>query len=165
MDKIMKILKLTAVFAFVIIFCMAFIYIPVAGKIYAQAKIKVYIDAGHGGSDPGALGSGLKEKDANLDIALRLKSKLEANGFIVVMTRANDAYSTLDERVNMANNSGADIFLSIHNNAALSQYAHGTETYWSSNGVSGSNQFANLIQANLVSQIGRANRGTKTANF
>ena len=161
----MKILKLTAVFAFVIIFCMAFIYIPAGGEIYAQAKIKVYIDAGHGGSDPGALGSGLKEKDPNLDIALRLKSKLEANGFDVVMTRTNDAYSTLDQRVNMANNSGADIFLSIHNNAALSQYAHGTETYWSSNGVSGSNQFASLVQANLVSQIGRANRGVKTANF
>jgi len=166
MDKIMKILKLLAVFTFVIIFCMAFIYLPANGEIYAQSgKIKVYIDAGHGGSDPGAMGAGLNEKDANLDIALRLKSKLEANGFDVVMTRTNDAYSTLDQRVNMANNSGADIFLSIHNNAALSQYAHGTETYWSSNGVSGSNQFANLVQANLVSQTGRANRGVKTANF
>jgi len=165
MDKIIKILKLFAVFAFVIIFCMAFIYIPAGGEIYAQARIKVYIDAGHGGSDPGAIGAGLYEKDANLDIALRLKSKLEANGFDVVMTRTNDAYSTLDQRVNMANNSGADIFLSIHNNAALSQYAHGTETYWCANGVSGSNQFANLVQANLVSQIGRANRGVKTANF
>ena len=166
MDKIIKILKISAVFVFVIIFCMAFIYIPANGKIYAQnGKVKVYIDAGHGGSDPGAMGAGLNEKDANLDIALRLKSKLVANGFDVVMTRTNDAYSTLDQRVNMANNSGADIFLSIHNNAALSQYAHGTETYWSSNGVSGSNQFANLVQNNLVSQIGRANRGVKTANF
>jgi N-acetylmuramoyl-L-alanine amidase/PKD repeat protein len=166
MGKIIKILKLSAVFAFVIIFCIAYIYLPADGKIYAQSgKIKVYIDAGHGGSDPGAIGFGLNEKDANLDIALRLKSKLEANGFIVVMTRTNDSYSTLDERVNKANSSGADIFLSIHNNAALSQYAHGTETYWCSNGVSGSNQFANLVQNNLVSQIGRANRGVKTANF
>ena len=166
MDKIMKILKLSAVFAFVIIFCVAYIYLPADGKIYAQSgKIKVYIDAGHGGSDPGAIRFGLNEKDANLDIALRLKSKLEANGFIVVMTRTGDSSSSLDERVNMANSSGADIFLSIHNNAALSQYAHGTETFWCSNGVSGSNQFSNLVQNNLVNQIGRANRGVKTANF
>jgi len=82
-----------------------------------------------------------------------------------VMTRTDDRYYSLDDRVNMANSSGADIFLSIHNNAALSEYAHGTETFWCSNGVSGSSQFASLVQGNLVSQIGRANRGVKTANF
>ena len=139
MKKIIKSLKLITVFITVIAFCFTFIYIPSDNSLYAAStKIKVYIDAGHGGSDPGAIGSDLKEKDANLDIALKLKSKLEANGFEVVMTRTNDAYSTLDDRVNKANSSGADIFLSIHNNAALSKYAHGTETYWCANGVNGS---------------------------
>jgi N-acetylmuramoyl-L-alanine amidase/PKD repeat protein len=166
MKKIYKLLKATAVFLSVIAFCLTFIYIPAGGNLYAAGgKIKVYIDAGHGGMDPGAVRFGLNEKDANLDIALRLKSKLEANGFEVVMTRTNDAYSTLDERVEKANSSGADIFLSVHNNAALSEYAHGTETYWCANGVTGSSQLAGYIQNNLVKQISRANRGVKTANF
>jgi len=166
MHRIIKLLKLSAIFIFIIVFSLTIICLPAGGKIYAQSgKVKVYIDAGHGGRDPGAVRFGLQEKDPNLDIALRLKSKLEANGFIVVMTRTGDSYLSLDERVNKANSSGADIFLSIHNNAALSQYAHGTETFWCSNGVSGSNQFASLVQTNLVKQIGRANRGVKTANF
>jgi len=166
MNSALKILKLSVIFIFIVILSLAIICLPAAGNIYAQSgKIIVFIDAGHGGSDPGAVRFGLQEKDANLDIALRLKSKLEANGFAVVMTRTDDRYFSLDDRVNMANSSGADIFLSIHNNAALSQYAHGTETFWCSNGVSGSSQFASLVQSNLVSQIGRANRGVKTANF
>jgi len=166
MDKIWKLLKATVVFLIVAVFCLTFNFISTDGNLYAQGgKIKVYIDAGHGGRDPGAVRFGLLEKDTTLDISLRLKSKLEANGFEVVMTRTDDSYSTLDERVNKANSSGADIFLSIHNNAALSEYAHGTETYWNANGVNGSSQFANLIQSNLLAQIGRANRGVKTANF
>jgi len=166
MSRIIKLLKLFAIFIFIIVFSLTIICLPAGGKIYAQSgQIKVYIDAGHGGRDPGAIRFGLKEKDPNLDIALRLKSKLEANGFAVVMTRTDDSYLSLDDRVNKANSSGADIFLSIHNNAALSQYAHGTETFWCPNGVSGSSQFASLVQNNLVEQIGRANRGVKTANF
>jgi len=166
MNSTLKILKLSVIFLFIVIISLAIICLPAAGKIYAQSgKIIVFIDAGHGGRDPGAVRFGLQEKDANLDIALRLKSKLEASGFTVIMTRTDDRYLSLDDRVNMANSSGADIFLSIHNNAAMSQYAHGTETFWCSNGVSGSSQFASLVQSNLVSQIGRANRGVKTANF
>jgi len=166
MNRVVKILKLSVIFLFIIIFSLAIICLPVAGKIYAQSgKIVVYIDAGHGGRDPGAVRFGLQEKEPNLEIALRLKSKLEANGFAVVMTRTDDRYFSLDDRVNMANSSGADIFISIHNNAALSQYAHGTETFWCSNGVSGSSQLASLVQSNIVNKIGRANRGVKTANF
>jgi N-acetylmuramoyl-L-alanine amidase/PKD repeat protein len=165
MRRATKLLKSFAVFLYVIIFSLAVIYLPAGGEIYAQNGIKVYIDAGHGGSDPGAVRFGLQEKDANLDIALRLKSKMEASGFTVIMTRTDDRYISLDDRVNMANSSGADIFISIHNNAALSQYAHGTETFWCSNGVSGSSQLASLVQSSMVKQIGRANRGVKTANF
>ncbi|MBM3705242.1 MAG: PKD domain-containing protein, partial [Actinobacteria bacterium] len=128
-------------------------------------KIKVFIDAGHGGSDPGAIGFGFYEKTANLDIALRVKSKLEAAGLAVVMRRTGDTGNSLDEIVNMANSSGADIFISIHNNASLSPYSHGTETYWSANGVAGSSQLAGLIQSYVISATGRANRGVKTANF
>ncbi len=157
-----------SVFAIIIIlaFCMLTFFTPFDGKLFAaSAKIKVFLDAGHGGSDPGAIGFGFHEKTANLDIALRVKSKLESSGFDVVMTRSNDSNRSLDEIVNMANGSSADLFVSIHNNASISPYSHGTETYWCANGVAGSNQLASLIQSNVVSQTGRANRGVKTANF
>src|SRR4030042_3842634 len=157
-----------SVFTILIIlsFCMLTFFTPFNGKLFAAtAKIKVFLDAGHGGSDPGAIGFGYYEKTANLDIALRVKSKLEANGFAVVMSRTNDTNHSLDQIVNMANSSSADLFVSIHNNASISPYSHGTETYWCANGVAGSNQLASLIQSNVVSQAGRANRGEKTANF
>jgi N-acetylmuramoyl-L-alanine amidase/PKD repeat protein len=135
------------------------------GRLFASSKIKVFLDPGHGGSDPGAVWFDYQEKVPDLDITLRVKSKLEAKGFEVVMSRTSDTSRSLDDRVALANKSGADIFVSIHNNAALSPYAHGTETYWCANGVQGSNQLASLIQSNTVSSAGRANRGVKTANF
>ena len=166
MSKIFKLIKASAVFLFIAVFVLTFTYLPTGGELYADSgKIKVFIDAGHGGRDPGAVRFELREKDANIDIAIRLKNKLEANGFLVVMARTSDVYYSLDDRVNMANNSGADIFISIHNNAVFSEYAHGTETYWNPNGVSGSSQFASLVQSNILQQTGRANRGVKTANF
>ena len=166
MSKVYRLIKASAVFLFIAVFVLTFIYLPTGGELYADSgKIKVFIDAGHGGRDPGAVRFDLREKDANIDIAIRLKNKLEANGFLVVMTRTSDVYYSLDDRVNMANSSGADIFLSIHNNAVFSEYAHGTETYWNPNGVSGSSQFASLVQSNILQQTGRANRGVKTANF
>jgi N-acetylmuramoyl-L-alanine amidase/PKD repeat protein len=160
-----KLLKIAIAAALILSFLAFMFFTPYDGKLFADSKIKVFLDAGHGGSDPGAVWYGFQEKVANLDITLRVKSKLEANGFSVVMTRAGDSSKSLDERVAMANSSGADLFVSIHNNASISPYAHGTETYWCANGVSGSSQLASLIQSNVVSSTGRANRGVKTANF
>ncbi|MBM3710025.1 MAG: PKD domain-containing protein, partial [Actinobacteria bacterium] len=161
-----KQIKIFLSFLLILSFCLLTITGPYGGGLFADSpKIKVFIDPGHGGSDPGAIGFGFYEKTANLDIALRVKQKLEASGFTVVMSRTNDTGYSLDERVSMANRSGADIFVSIHNNASISPYSHGTETYWCANGVAGSQQLASLIQSYLVSQIGRANRGVKTANF
>jgi len=158
-------IKITVSVFLILAFCIFLIVNPFGNSIFAAPKIKVFLDAGHGGSDPGAIGFGYYEKTANLDIALRTRAKLEANGFEVVMRRTGDTNASLDDIVNMANSSGADLFVSIHNNAAVSPYAHGTETYWCANGVAGSNQLANLLQSNLVSETGRANRGVKTANF
>jgi len=164
--KIGYIIRAAAVFLVILAMSLSFLFIPSGTGLNAAGNgIKVFIDPGHGGRDPGAVRNGLNEKDANLAIALKLKSKLEAAGFTVVMRRSGDQYSTLDEIVDLANRSGADIFVSIHNNAALSSAAQGTETYWCANGVNGSNQLAGYIQSNLVSQINRANRGVKTANF
>jgi N-acetylmuramoyl-L-alanine amidase/PKD repeat protein len=166
MEKLLKILKVVGIFLFIFIFYSSMLLLPAGNTLSAAGNgIKVFIDPGHGGKDPGAVWNGLKEKDANLAIANKLKTKLEAAGFTVVMRRTGDQYHTLDEIVSMANNSKADIFISIHNNASVSTSANGTETYWCPNGVNGSSQLANLVQSRLLSQIGRANRGVKTANF
>src|SRR5699024_8938468 len=74
----------------------------------------VFLDAGHGGSDPGASGNGLKEKDLTLDITNRVKKLLEDNGFIVKMSRTSDKTTKIEERTNAANKSGADSLVSIH---------------------------------------------------
>ncbi len=100
-----------------------------------SAKDRVFtvvIDAGHGGKDPGARGSGINEKDINLSIALKLGKMLTDNipGINVVYTRNNDTFIDLDERANIANRHKADLFMSIHANALRGKSAiKGTETY------------------------------------
>jgi len=100
-------------------------------------KIKtVVIDAGHGGHDPGAIGpTGLKEKDVNLRIAKALKQKLDKDGgkfgiTKVYLTRSTDKFIPLEERTAIAKKQGADLFISIHCNAARSKQAYGIETYY-----------------------------------
>ncbi|GIQ70180.1 hypothetical protein XYCOK13_30040 [Xylanibacillus composti] len=88
---------------------------------------KVIVDPGHGGRDPGAIGvNQLREKDVNLDIALKLKQALINKGYTVAMTRDNDIYLTLQERVEHANREQADIFVSIHANAHPSSTVRGS---------------------------------------
>jgi N-acetylmuramoyl-L-alanine amidase len=95
----------------------------------------IVIDPGHGGHDPGATGpTGLKEKDVNLAIAKALKRKIEDNGgefgvSRVVVTRSDDRFIPLEERTGIAKRERADLFVSIHCNAAKNNQAHGIETY------------------------------------
>ena len=72
---------------------------------------KIAIDAGHGGSDTGAIGNGLLEKEINLSIALKVESLLKQKGIQVVMTRNNDTFISLDGRVAKAVNANADVLL------------------------------------------------------
>ncbi|MBM3255613.1 MAG: N-acetylmuramoyl-L-alanine amidase, partial [Candidatus Omnitrophica bacterium] len=97
----------------------------------AAAKIrKIVIDAGHGGRDPGAIGrAGLREKDVTLDIAKRLASLLRSNGYNIIMTRSTDVFVSLSRRVQIANNSKADLFISIHANANRVRSLSGFEVY------------------------------------
>jgi N-acetylmuramoyl-L-alanine amidase len=98
---------------------------------------KVVIDPGHGGRDPGAVSrSGLKEKDVNLDIAKNLADFFRREGIEVVMTRNSDIFIPLGKRVEIANNSKADLFISIHANANKSRSLHGFEVYYVSTTVS-----------------------------
>jgi N-acetylmuramoyl-L-alanine amidase len=92
---------------------------------------RIVIDPGHGGNDPGAIGpSGVKEKDVTLKLALKtvkaLEKKLDA---IVTLTRTSDKYLSLEERTAYANVVGADVFVSLHANAAVSPLARGIETF------------------------------------
>jgi len=100
--------------------------------LYAQdGKFTVVLDAGHGGHDPGAMGSFMREKDINLAIILELGAIIERNfkDVKVVYSRKTDKYLTLQERADVVNNNHADLFLCIHSNSNPSPSASGTESY------------------------------------
>jgi N-acetylmuramoyl-L-alanine amidase len=91
----------------------------------------VVIDPGHGGRDPGALGLyGVREKDVTLKLAKALGKKLEKQGFDVLYTRTSDRTMRLEERTAIAEAARADLFVSIHANAAPRRSANGVETYY-----------------------------------
>jgi N-acetylmuramoyl-L-alanine amidase len=92
---------------------------------------RVVVDAGHGGTDPGAMSpSKVMEKEITLDIARRLETLLRRNGFEVVATRAEDRLIPLRERARVANENEGDIFVSIHVNSIKNPAFHGVETYY-----------------------------------
>ena len=91
----------------------------------------IVIDAGHGGYDRGGIpGQRVSEKDMTLDVARRLKSVLEANGYRVVMTRDSDVFVPLGTRTAIANSYRNAIFVSVHFNSATRRGASGIETYF-----------------------------------
>ena len=125
---------------------------------------KVFIDAGHGGSDPGALGFGYRESDLNLQIAKKIESKLKSRGIDVKMSRSSDIYYSLSERAEMANDYGADAFVSIHQNSAESASANGIETYYNRNKEE-EKPLSNDVQTQVINKTGATNRGVKNAEF
>lgn len=96
---------------------------------------KIVIDAGHGGRDPGAIGvDGIAEKDIVLAVALRLADKLKKQmGIDTVLTRKDDRFVPLEDRTAIANQEGADLFISLHANASPNPEARGLETYYLDN--------------------------------
>ena len=125
---------------------------------------KVFIDAGHGGTDPGALGYGYRESDLNLQVAKKVESKLKSKGIDVKMSRSSDIFYSLSERAEMANDYGADAFVSIHQNSAEVKSANGIETYYNRNKEE-DKPLSNDIQTQVISQTGANNRGVKNAEF
>ncbi|MFA9398940.1 MAG: N-acetylmuramoyl-L-alanine amidase [Clostridiaceae bacterium] len=99
-----------------------------SSKLYGYT---VFIDPGHGGSDPGAVQNGYKEKTINLSLAQKLKAELLKYGADVVMSRESDIAVSLDDRTTMATNSKADLFISIHHNSSESSSPTGITTYYS----------------------------------
>ena len=94
-----------------------------------MADYRIALDAGHGGSDPGAVYNGRQEKDDTLDLSLAVGDILKKNGIDVYYTRTTDEYETPFKKATDANNSGADLFVSIHHNSSENpnQYS-GVET-------------------------------------
>ena len=125
---------------------------------------KVFIDAGHGGTDPGALGYGYRESDLNLQVAKKVESKLKSKGIDVKMSRSSDIFYSLSERAEMANDYGADAFVSIHQNSAEAKSANGIETYFNRKKEE-DRPLSNDIQKQVISQTGANNRGVKNAEF
>jgi len=98
---------------------------------YGQKVSTVVIDAGHGGHDTGALGKNSREKDVALSIALELRDYIRQNlpGVKVVLTRDKDVFVELYRRAKIANESNANLFISIHCNSTKTQSVQGTETF------------------------------------
>ncbi len=104
--------------------------------IQKYAIRKIAIDAGHGGKDPGAIGThGLREKDLVLDIAKRIKEELNGDGIDVILTRDRDKFISLARRTQIANDNDVDFFVSVHANAARLKGAKGFEVYYLSTAV------------------------------
>lgn len=131
----------------------------------------VVIDAGHGGRAPGATKQGINEKDIDLAIVLQLKNILDANdqNIGVYYTRTDDSNPTFDQRVQLANKSDADLFISIHNNATSSgrfSSTSGTAVMYNEADMSAlsSERFAQICLEEVTSQLGSKNKGLVKGN-
>ena len=120
-------------------------------KINLSKIRRIVVDPGHGGHDPGAVGSGgAQEKDIVLAIGLKLRQLLkEELGLDVVMTRSGDVFIPLEERTAIANKVNADLFVSVHANAANNRNASGIETY-----------YLNLAKTEKAAQLAAKENGT-----
>lgn len=124
-----------------------------------QGKI-IVIDAGHGGSDGGTEREGVKEKDINMAIALKVKQLLQNKGAKVIMTREGDKEVSLQERTQISNKNGADLFLSIHQNSVDDSVTDGIETWFEkTKGESG--RLAELVQKSIIESTNGKDRGLK----
>lgn len=117
---------------------------------------KVFLAAGHGGKDPGAVGNGLHEADLNLAIALACRDELERHGVIVGMSRVTDEYDPVSDEAKECNAFKPDLAVEIHCNAGGGD---GAEAFYRSNG--GGYYLAKNILAEIVT-IGQNSRGAKT---
>ncbi|MDB7815640.1 N-acetylmuramoyl-L-alanine amidase family protein [Intestinimonas butyriciproducens] len=128
-------------------------------------KSTIVIDPGHGGSRPGARYEGIAEKDINLAVSKKLETLLKNHGYNVVMTRSTDVDVGLYERADIANAVNADLFVSIHSNAAENRPDYqGIYTYYHPSSRRGA-RLAQAIQTPLCRMTGGIDRGIKDADF
>ncbi|UOQ95412.1 N-acetylmuramoyl-L-alanine amidase [Halobacillus shinanisalinarum] len=130
----------------------------------SQEIKRIILDPGHGGKDPGAIGNSLQEKEVVLDIAKRVESKLREKGYDILMTRSDDTFVTLEDRVKQANNWEGDLFVSIHANGYYDSSAKGIETFYNA-GSSEAREFADLVQEYVISKTSNLSRGVFKADY
>jgi len=131
----------------------------------ARSKL-VVLDAGHGGSDPGAEFDGYLEKTFNLDITLRVEAILKQKGINVMMTRNSDVFVGLEERAEMANSWGADLFISIHNNS-MPEGIKGSMAFYYPTSYKGKS-YAKIILDNMYDKLNMGAMGSndlRSANY
>lgn len=121
--------------------------------------MRVFLSAGHGGTDSGATANGLVEKVINLNILLACKDVLERNGVTVICSRTKDENDPVSEEVKEANKSNADIAISFHNNASGGD---GFEAFYYSSSNEGK-KLASICEK-YIKQLGQNSRGLKTGN-
>lgn len=135
----------------------------------ALSKKLIVLDPGHGGHDSGAVGFGYAEKTATLAMAKYAKQYFDQSPFQVAMTRTDDRFISLANRVRFAHNRNADAFISIHINSAGNSSATGLESYYSTSrskgNIAGSRALTTYIQHRMLQEWGLRNRGVKTAPF
>ncbi len=159
---------LAARFACALVFCLsgcAHLY-AAAGWVAAPKAalhLKVFLDVGHGGFDPGGTGpDGLPESFVNLAVAKRLAQILRSEGVEVALDRTDDRYVSLPERVALANESGSDLFLGLYCNASSDPAVHGTTTYYYH---SRSSAFAHYLEDWVARALGLSNDGAARDNL
>ena len=130
--------------------------------IPARNKKYVMIDAGHGGTDHGAIRDDVNEKDITLDVARKVEKLLAKKGYIVSMTRNSDVYVSLEERVEASEVFNPDVFVSIHVNSSNSETPNGIEThYYKPNSL----HLAKCIHASLLNNVNAHDRGLFKSKF
>lgn len=128
----------------------------------------IAIDAGHGGTDTGAVNQpvGIAEKDITLAISQKLKTILEAGGHTILMTRDEDVFVGLGRRAQLANQAATEIFVSIHCNSSENTSATGIESYHDLQASPAEQVLANKVHESLIAAFpSHKNRGVKKENF
>ena len=135
-------------------------------NVLSGKRIKVLIDPGHGGTDPGAIGANSNEAENVLKVALALEKKLITQGYDVRLSRRTNQNLTLKQRSGLANAWGADIFLSLHDNSAVNKAATGFETFIFNGKVSAESvKLQQHVHKAILKGINLRDRGMKRANF
>lgn len=127
-----------------------------------NAKNKVVLDAGHGGSDYGAIREGINEKDITLDVTHRVDAILRSKGYKTALTRKDDTFVSLEDRVNISENETPEIFVSIHVNSAVATEPYGIETHYYHDY---SKELADVIHKHLAKEVNSKDRGLFKSKF
>jgi len=163
MKKKLKLKKkhILIIVVLVIVFAVSMVYNN-ASQLYDDGIDIVCLDAGHGGSDPGAVSSdgNRYEKDDDLALTLKVKEQLEAKGITVVLTREDDSEVSLNERCRIGNRKHCDLFISIHRNSA-GKNATGVEAWVSTAASAKESKVAKAVLENICEVTGQKNRGAK----